>query len=90
MPFTCGRCKKKENFIENLSPITSLNIIIFHGELNAGKLNFGRSQLRYRDVCKRDMKELSIDINEREELVTDRSKLRSYLQATLKVGSKKK
>ena len=32
------------------------------------------------------MKELSIDKNEWEELATDRSKWRSYLQATLKVG----
>ena len=32
------------------------------------------------------MKKLSIDKNEWEELATDRSKWRSYLQATLKVG----
>ena len=47
-----------------------------------------RPQLRYQDVCKQDMKELSIDKNEWEELATGRSKWRSYLQVTLKVGEK--
>ena len=54
--------------------------------LSAGKCNLGHQQLRYRDVCKRDMKELGIDKNEWEELATDPSKWRSYLQTTLKVG----
>ena len=49
--------------------------------------NFG-PQLRYRDVWKRDMKELSIDENKWEELATDRSKWRSYLQAKLKLENK--
>ena len=35
-----------------------------YGELSAGKRNLGRSQLCYQNVCKRDMKELSIDKNE--------------------------
>ena len=35
------------------------------------------------------MNELSIEKNEWEELVTDLSKWRSYLQATLKVGENK-
>ena len=39
-----------------------------------GKRNLGRPQLRYRDVCKREMKEPSIDKNEWEDLATDRSK----------------
>ena len=34
------------------------------------------------------MKERSIDENKWEELATDRSKWKSYLQATLKVGEK--
>ena len=55
---------------------------LLYGELSAGKRNLGRPQLRYRDVCKRDMKELSIDKNKWEELATDRSKWRSYLQDT--------
>ena len=41
-------------------------------KLIAGKLNLGRHQLRYQDVCKLDM-ELIIDLNKREELVIDRS-----------------
>ena len=44
-----------------------------------------RLQLRYRDVCKRDMKELNINMNKWEELATDHSKCRSYLQVTYKV-----
>ena len=60
---------------------------ILYAELTAGKCNLERSQLRYRDLCKRDMKELSID-KKWEELATYRSKWKSYLQATLKVGEK--
>ena len=40
------------------------------------------------DVCKWDMNELTLDENKLGELVTDRSKWRSYLQATLKFGEK--
>ena len=47
---------------------------ILYGELTAGKRNLGRPQLRYRDVYKRDMKELSVDNNKWEELAIDRSK----------------
>ena len=61
-----------------------------YGELKfAGKRNLRRPQLRYRDLCKRDMKELSINKNKWEELATDNSKWISYLQATLKTGEKK-
>ena len=37
---------------------------LLYGKLSAGKRNLGRPQLRYRDVCKRDMKEVSIEKNE--------------------------
>ena len=47
-----------------------------------------QSWLRYGDAYKRDMKELSIDKNKWEELATDRSKCRSYLQETLKLEEK--
>ena len=47
---------------------------ILYGELTAGKRNLVSSQLRYRDVCKQDMKKLSIVKNKWEELGTDRSK----------------
>ena len=54
----------------------------------AGKRNLGNPQLRYRDVCKRDMNELNIDLNKWEELAMDRSWRRSYLQTALKVAKK--
>ena len=62
---------------------------ILYGELIAEKHKFGRPQLHYRDVCNRDVKELNIDLNKWKEFTTDRSKWRSDLQATLKVGEKK-
>ena len=34
---------------------------ILYGELASGKRSVGRPQLRYKDVCKRDMKALDID-----------------------------
>ena len=37
---------------------------LLYGELSAGKRNIGRPQLRYRDVCKREMNVLIIDKNE--------------------------
>ena len=61
---------------------------ILYGELIDGKRNLVRPQLRYRDVCKRDMKELKTELNKWEELAMDRSKWRSYMQAALKVGKK--
>ena len=45
----------------------------FYEELTAGKRNLGRPQLRFRDACKRDINEVSIDKNKCEELATDRS-----------------
>ena len=36
---------------------------LLYAELSAGKRNLGRPRLRYRDVCKRDMKGLNIDKN---------------------------
>ena len=62
---------------------------IQYGELITGKRSLGRLQLRYHDVCKRDMEELIIELNRWKELATDRSKWRSYLKTTLKVGEKK-
>ena len=59
-------------------------IDILYGELTTEK----RIQLRYRDVCGRDMEEPSVDENEWEELAIYRSSWRSYLQATLNVAEK--
>ena len=61
---------------------------ILYRELIAGKCNIRFPQLRYRYVCKRDMKELNIDLNKWKELATDLFKWRTYLQATLKVSEK--
>ena len=61
---------------------------LLYGELSSGNRNLGRPRLRYRDMCKRDMKKLSINKNEWDELGTDRSKWSCYLQATLKFAEK--
>ncbi|KAK3896186.1 hypothetical protein Pcinc_000108 [Petrolisthes cinctipes] len=45
--------------------------------------------LRYRDVCKRDMKALDININSWEELAADRANWRSMLHKQLLIGEKK-
>ena len=37
---------------------------LLHNELVIGKRDVGRPRLRYKDVCKRDLKSLNIDINE--------------------------
>ena len=46
---------------------------LLHGELTQGKHPTGRPQLRYKDVCKRDLKALGIDINGWETLASERS-----------------
>ena len=46
---------------------------LLHGELTQGKRPTGRPQLRYKDVCKRDLKALGIDINGWETLASERS-----------------
>ena len=46
---------------------------ILYGELTAGKRNTGRPKLRFKDVCKRDMKLCSVDVTSRESLAEDRS-----------------
>ena len=45
-----------------LRPVRIPKDLLYRG-LNAGKQNLGRPQLRYRDVRKRDMKDLSSDKN---------------------------
>ena len=46
---------------------------LLNGELTQGKHPTGRPQLRYKDVCKRDLKALGIDINGWETLASERS-----------------
>ena len=59
---------------------------ILYGELAAGKRNTGRPQLRFRDVCKRDMKALQMDPDHWEALAADRPRWRSSLMKHLKTG----
>ena len=62
---------------------------ILYGELASGKRSIGRPQLRYKDVCKRDMKALDINTKNWEEVAADRSKWRSVLHKQLKSGEEK-
>ena len=59
---------------------------LLYGELAAGKRNTGRPQLRFRDVCKRNMKALQMDPDHWEALAADRPRWRSSLKTQLKTG----
>ena len=61
---------------------------ILYRKLTAEKRHIGHPQLCYRDMCKRDMKQLSIDENKWIELATNHSKWKSFLQITLNLGEK--
>ena len=56
---------------------------LLYGELAQGKRPTDRPQLRYKDVCKRDLKALGIDINEWETLASNRSAWRQAVQQGL-------
>ena len=56
---------------------------LLYGELAQGKRPTDRPQLRYKDVCKRDMKALGIDINGWETLASSRSAWRQAVQQGL-------
>ncbi|XP_070195736.1 uncharacterized protein [Littorina saxatilis] len=60
---------------------------LLYGELASGKRAQGRPQLRYRDVCKRDMKALDMDINGWED--RDRARWRQELKKSLAKGEEK-
>ena len=62
---------------------------ILYGEFIDSKRNLRRPQLHYRDVSKRPIEELNIDLIKWEELAMDRSKWKSSLQSILKVCKKK-
>ena len=62
---------------------------IFYGELASGKRPKGRPQLRYKDVCKRDMKALDIDPKSWEVTASDRSRWRRLLHNKLIEGEDK-
>ena len=62
---------------------------ILYGELAAGKRPRGRPQLRYKDVCKRDIKALEIDPESWKDIAVDRSSWRCLLHKQLKEGEEK-
>ena len=59
---------------------------ILYGELASGKRSVGCLQLRYKDVCKRDLKTQDINIQCCEDMAADRNSWRSTLQRQLKAG----
>ena len=59
---------------------------LLYGELAIGKRSRGRPQLRYKDVCKKDMRDLGMNIDDWEELATDRPKWRRQLHLNLQKG----
>ena len=59
---------------------------ILYDELASGKRSVGRPQLRYKDVCKRDLKALDINIQCWEDMAADHNSWRSTLQRQLKAG----
>ena len=62
---------------------------ILYGELAVGKRPRGRPQLRYKDVCKRDMRALEIDPESWEDIAADRSSWRCLLHKQLRKGEEK-
>ncbi|CAH1266854.1 Hypp3594 [Branchiostoma lanceolatum] len=59
---------------------------LLYGELISGKRRTWRPQLRFKDVCKRDLKALDIDTEHWEDLASDRSRWRCTLSSQLKSG----
>ena len=52
---------------------------VLYGELAEGRRKVGGQKLRFKDVIKRHMKSMNLDIHNWEQQVTDRSKWRSSL-----------
>ena len=61
---------------------------LLYGELVVGKRNRGRPKLRFKDVCKRDIKSLNIRADELELLANDSAKWRSTVHNDWKKGEK--
>ena len=59
---------------------------ILNSELASGKRSVGRPQLRYKDVCKRDLKALNTNIQCWDDMAADRNSWRSKLQRQLQSG----
>ena len=62
---------------------------ILYGELCNGSRATGRPKLRYKDVVKKDMKDLGINIADWEEEAADRPRWRATLTRQLKEGEEK-
>ena len=62
---------------------------ILYLELASGRRSKGRSQLRYKDVCKRDVKALDTNTESWEDLAADSMMCISTLNQHLKSGEKK-
>ena len=62
---------------------------ILYGELASGRRSKGRPQLRFKDVCKRDMKALDINTKSWEDLAAGHMRWRSALNLHLKSGKEK-
>ena len=56
---------------------------LLYSELVVGKRNRGRPKLRFKDVCKRDLKSLNITTDEWELLANDRAKWRLFVRKRL-------
>ena len=56
---------------------------LLYGELVQGNHPRGRLQLRYKNICKRDLKALGMDLNRWEILTSERSAWRQMVQHSL-------
>ncbi|XP_076047893.1 uncharacterized protein LOC143029207 [Oratosquilla oratoria] len=59
---------------------------ILNEELTSGRRTTGRPQLRFKDICKRDIGALEINVNSLKYLVADRTIWRSILNQHLNTG----
>ena len=57
---------------------------LLYGELAAGKRAQGRPQLRFKDVCKRDLKAVEVDLKGWESLAPNRPQWRQALKQGLR------
>ncbi|XP_069191779.1 uncharacterized protein [Procambarus clarkii] len=56
---------------------------LLHGELASGRRPTGRHQLRFKDACKRDLKQMNFEINTWEAVAAERSAWRCKVQKGL-------
>ena len=59
---------------------------LLYGELARGQRNKGRPQLRFKDVCKRDMKAVIMDTDNWEALATNRVKWKQVVSEAVRKG----